>query len=125
MLLRSLSAATAETTVGGVINKNTISDLFKISSSLSHLTQTHAQITTHGFQNDIRLLTKLTQRLSELGAIHYARDHSVDDALRQMGWLQGTVWSNAHVREAVTAMKQQRPGAFTPLAPLQRFAELG
>ncbi|XP_033143785.1 pentatricopeptide repeat-containing protein At4g30700 [Brassica rapa] len=74
MLLRSLSAATAETTVGGVINKNTISDLFKISSSLSHLTQTHAQITTHGFQNDIRLLTKLTQRLSELGAIHYARD---------------------------------------------------
>lgn len=58
-------------------------------------------------------------------AIHYARDHSVDDALRQMGWLQGAIWSNAHVRESVTAMKQQRPGAFTPLAPLQRFAELG
>jgi len=58
-------------------------------------------------------------------AIHYARDHSVDDALKQMGWLQGAIWSNAHVRESVTAMKQQRPGAFTPLAPLQRFAELG
>lgn len=58
-------------------------------------------------------------------ALHYARDHAVDDALKQIGWLQGAVWSNAHVREAVTAMKQQRPGDFAPLAPLQRFADLG
>jgi len=45
-------------------------------------------------------------------AIHYTRDHSVDDALKQMGWLQGAIWSNAHVREAVTAMKEKRAAQF-------------
>src|SRR6185312_7486965 len=38
--------------------------------------------------------------------IHYARDHSVDDELKQMGWVQGAIWSNAHVREAGAAMKE-------------------
>jgi enoyl-CoA hydratase len=58
-------------------------------------------------------------------ALHYARDHSVDDALKQMGWLQGAVWSNQQVLEAVTAMKSKRAGAFAPLQPLQGFRELG
>lgn len=58
-------------------------------------------------------------------AIHYARDHSVDDALKQMGWLQGAIWSNQHVREAVTAMKEKRPAHFPALAPLRNFDELG
>jgi enoyl-CoA hydratase len=58
-------------------------------------------------------------------AIHYARDHSVDDALKQMGWLQGAIWSNQHVREAVSAMKQKRPASFPALAPLQNFSDLG
>ena len=58
-------------------------------------------------------------------AVNYARDHSVDDSLRQMGWLQGAIWSNAHVRESITAMKEKRAGAFTPLSPLQSFRELG
>jgi enoyl-CoA hydratase len=58
-------------------------------------------------------------------AVNYARDHSVEDSLRQMGWLQGAVWSNAHVREAITAMKERRAGRFTPLSPLQAFKELG
>ncbi len=57
-------------------------------------------------------------------AIHYARDHSVDDALKQMGWLQGAIWSNANVREAVTAMKEKRAGKFEDLAPLQSFRDL-
>ncbi len=56
--------------------------------------------------------------------IHYARDHSVDDALRQMGWVQGAIWSNEHVREAVTAMKQKRAGAFPDLAKLGPFRDL-
>jgi enoyl-CoA hydratase len=56
--------------------------------------------------------------------IHYARDHSVDDALRQMGWVQGAIWSNAHVREAVTAMKEKRAGEFPGLAPLGSFRDL-
>ncbi|GKS91066.1 enoyl-CoA hydratase-related protein [Acidovorax sp. SUPP2539] len=56
-------------------------------------------------------------------AVHYARDHSVDDSLRQMGWLQGAIWSNRHVGEAVDAMRGRREGAFPPLAPLQRFSD--
>jgi enoyl-CoA hydratase len=57
-------------------------------------------------------------------ALHYARDHSVDDALKQMGWLQGAVWSNAHVREAITAAKEKRAGEFPQLAALKSFREL-
>ncbi|HRM65108.1 MAG TPA: enoyl-CoA hydratase, partial [Acidovorax temperans] len=34
-------------------------------------------------------------------------------------------WSNQHVRESVTAMKQKRAGDFPALTPLQRFADLG
>ena len=58
-------------------------------------------------------------------AVNYARDHSVEDSLRQMGWLQGAIWSNRHVRESVTAMKEKRTGEFPPLAPLVRFSEQG
>lgn len=54
-------------------------------------------------------------------AIDYARDHSVEDSLRQMGWLQGAVWSNANVREAITAMKERRAADFEALAPLRSF----
>jgi enoyl-CoA hydratase len=57
--------------------------------------------------------------------IHYARDHSVDDALKQMGWVQGAIWSNAHVGEAVSAMKQKRAATFPPLTPLTRFIDAG
>jgi len=56
--------------------------------------------------------------------IHFARDHSVDDALKQMGWVQGAIWSNAHVREAVTAMKEKRAADFPSLPPLGSFREL-
>jgi enoyl-CoA hydratase len=56
-------------------------------------------------------------------AVHYARDHSVDESLKQMGWLQGAIWSNRHVMEAVTAMKTKRPAEFTPLSPLVGFVE--
>ena len=55
--------------------------------------------------------------------LNYARDHSVDDSLRQMGWVQGAIWSNAHVREAVTALQARRPAQFPPLAPLRGFGE--
>ena len=58
-------------------------------------------------------------------AVTYARDHSVEDSLRQMGWLQGAIWSNAHVRESIAAMKDKRAGKFTPLSRLQGFKELG
>jgi len=57
-------------------------------------------------------------------AVHFARDHSVDDSLKQMGWLQGAIWSNTHVREAVTAMKEKRAGAFPDLPKLGSFRDL-
>ena len=57
-------------------------------------------------------------------AVNYARDHSVDDSLRQMGWLQGAIWSNQHVRESIVAMKERRAGQFTPLAELRSFKEV-
>lgn len=56
--------------------------------------------------------------------IHYARDHSVDDSLKQMGWVQGAIWSNAHVRESVTAMKEKRAGEFPGLPALASFKEM-
>ncbi len=56
--------------------------------------------------------------------IHYTRDHGVQDALHQMGWMQAAIWSNAHVREAVTAMKDKREGRFPPLAELRDFGGL-
>ena len=58
-------------------------------------------------------------------AIHYTRDHPVEDALKQMGWLQAAIWSNQHVREAVSAMKEKRAGEFSPLLPLAYFKENG
>jgi enoyl-CoA hydratase len=56
--------------------------------------------------------------------IHYTRDHSVDDSLKQMGWIQGAIWSNANVREAVMAAKEKRAGDFTALSALTSFRDL-
>ncbi len=58
-------------------------------------------------------------------AVHYARDHTVDESLSQMGWLQAAIWSNRHVGEAVTAMKGKRSADFPPLATLTSFQDLG
>jgi len=58
-------------------------------------------------------------------ALNYARDHSVEDSLRQMGWLQGAIWSNPHIREAILAAKEKRTAHFPPLAPLKGFKSLG
>lgn len=57
--------------------------------------------------------------------LHYARDHSTEDSLRHMGWLQGAIWSNANVREAISAMQQKREAKFAPLPPLKGFREFG
>ena len=57
-------------------------------------------------------------------ALNYAQDHSVEDSLRQMGWLQGAIWSNAHVREAISAMKAKRPAEFPALQALRSFRDL-
>ena len=56
-------------------------------------------------------------------ALHYARDHSTEDALKQMGWLQSGIWSNAHVKEAIDAFQKKRSASFADLAPLKSFKD--
>lgn len=55
-------------------------------------------------------------------AIHYARDHSTQDSLRQMGWLQSGIWQNSNLIEAFLAKRQGRPTEFADLSPLTGFA---
>jgi enoyl-CoA hydratase len=88
------------------------------------------------FENQAKMVDAALQCAAEIAAkppvaiwgtkqaLHYAQDHSVQDALKQMGWLQGAIWSNAHVGEAITAMKAKRAGEFPALSPLRAFREL-
>jgi len=57
-------------------------------------------------------------------AVHYARDHTVDEALKQMGWLQAAIWSNRHVGEAVSAFQGKRSGNYPDLVELKSFTDL-
>jgi enoyl-CoA hydratase len=57
-------------------------------------------------------------------ALNYARDHSVDDALKQMGWLQSGIWSNQHVKAAISAFQQKQAAHFPELAPLTSFKDM-
>lgn len=87
------------------------------------------------FESPVAMLAAAMQTAAEISAkppvaiwgtkqaIHYTRDHSTEDALKQMGWLQAGIWSNAHVREAVSAMQQKRTGEFPPLAALVPFKD--
>jgi enoyl-CoA hydratase len=56
-------------------------------------------------------------------ALHYARDHSVDDALKQMGWLQSGIWSNAHVQQAIAAFQAKKAVVFPDLSALKSFKD--
>ena len=56
-------------------------------------------------------------------ALHYARDHSTEDALKQMGWLQSGIWSNAHVQEAIQALQAKRSGHYPDLTALSSFKD--
>jgi enoyl-CoA hydratase len=56
-------------------------------------------------------------------ALHYARDHSTEDALKQMGWLQSGIWSNRHVQEAITAFQAKRTGQYPDLSALKSFKD--
>ena len=56
-------------------------------------------------------------------ALHYARDHRTEDALKQMGWLQSGIWSNRHVQEAIGAFQAKRTGHYPELAELKSFKD--
>jgi enoyl-CoA hydratase len=55
--------------------------------------------------------------------VNYARDHSVEDSLKQMGWVQGAVWSTSNVQEAITSMKDKRPAQYQNLDKLRKFMD--
>jgi enoyl-CoA hydratase len=57
-------------------------------------------------------------------AIHYARDHATDDALKQMGWLQSGIWQSGNLMEAFIAKQQGRSPKFDDLQPLHSFADM-
>ena len=57
-------------------------------------------------------------------AIHYARDHSTQDALQQMGWLQSGIWQSSNLMEAFMAKQQNRPTQYADLAPVGAFADI-
>lgn len=87
------------------------------------------------FENQEAMLAAALQMATEIAekppvaiwgskqAIHYARDHSTQDALQQMGWLQSGIWQSANLMEAFMAKQQGRPTQFADLAPLHPFAE--
>jgi enoyl-CoA hydratase len=56
-------------------------------------------------------------------AIHYARDHSTDDALKQMGWLQSGIWQSGNLVEAFVAKQQGRLPQFDDLPTLHSFSD--
>ncbi len=56
-------------------------------------------------------------------AIHYARDHTTQDALQQMACLQSGIWQGSNLIEAFMAKQQGRATAFADLLPLTSFAD--
>ncbi|PON70443.1 DYW domain containing protein [Parasponia andersonii] len=54
-------------------SRNFFVGLLKSATSLSQLSQTHAQVIVHGLQYDLAIVTKLTHKLSDVKAIHKAR----------------------------------------------------
>jgi enoyl-CoA hydratase len=56
-------------------------------------------------------------------AIDYARDHTVADGLRQMGWLQSALWDTSAVTEALRARAGKREPVFADLQPLRYFTD--
>ncbi|XP_040996985.1 pentatricopeptide repeat-containing protein At4g30700 [Juglans microcarpa x Juglans regia] len=67
MICRNIAAASCTPR-----DRNFFLDLLKKATTLSHLSQTHAQIILHGLHHDLSTLTKLTHKLSEFKAIDHA-----------------------------------------------------
>ncbi|GFY88774.1 pentatricopeptide repeat (PPR) superfamily protein [Actinidia rufa] len=53
-------------------DRNFFLNLINKATTLSHLSQTHAQITLNGLHNDLATVTKLTHKLSDLNSIYQA-----------------------------------------------------
>ncbi|XP_027331949.1 pentatricopeptide repeat-containing protein At4g30700 [Abrus precatorius] len=55
------------------ISRNTLLALINKACTFPHLAQTHAQVIRNGFQFDLATVTKLTQKLFDVGAMRQAR----------------------------------------------------
>ena len=92
---------------------------------LNEIFETHEQTVEAALQCATEIASKPPVAIwGTKQAVHYARDHTVDEALKQMGWLQAAIWSNRHVGEAVTAFQSKRTGNYPDLAELKSFTDL-
>ena len=92
---------------------------------LNAVFETHEQTVEAALQCAVEIASKPPVAIwGTKQAVHYARDHTVDEALKQMGWLQAAIWSNRHVGEAVTAFQGKRTGNYPDLAELKSFTDL-
>ncbi|KAE8700157.1 Pentatricopeptide repeat-containing protein [Hibiscus syriacus] len=114
MLMKSAITSTYYSTR----SRNFFLHLLKKSTTVAHLTQTHAQIILNGFQNDLSTITKLTHRLFDLKAVSYARHlfHSIPnpDLFLFNVLIKGL--SNAHSISIYTHMRKcthLKPNNFT------------
>ena len=92
---------------------------------LNAVFETHEQTVEAALQCAVEIASKPPVAIwGTKQAVHYARDHTVDEALKQMGWLQSGIWSNAHVQQAIRAFQQKKSAVFPDLAPLKSFKDL-
>ena len=92
---------------------------------LNAVFETHEQTVEAALQCAVEIASKPPVAIwGTKQAVHYARDHTVDEALKQMGWLQAAIWSNRHVGEAVMAFQGKRTGIYPDLAELKSFNDL-
>ena len=92
---------------------------------LNAVFETHEQTVEAALQCAVEIASKPPVAIwGTKQAVHYARDHTVDEALKQMGWLQAAIWSNRHVGEAVMAFQGKRTGNYPDLAELKSFTDL-
>ncbi|TKY54674.1 Pentatricopeptide repeat-containing protein [Spatholobus suberectus] len=59
--------------IRGDIIRNTLLALINKACTLPHLAETHAQLIRNGYQHDLATVTKLTQKLFDVGATRHAR----------------------------------------------------
>ena len=92
---------------------------------LNAVFETHEQTVEAALQCAVEIASKPPVAIwGTKQAVHYARDHTVDESLKQMGWLQAAIWSNRHVGEAVMAFQGKRSGNFPDLVELKSFTDL-
>nr|KYP51457.1 Pentatricopeptide repeat-containing protein At4g30700 family [Cajanus cajan] len=59
--------------IRGDISRNTLLALISKACTLPHLAETHAQLIRNGYHHDLATVTKLTQKLFDVGATRHAR----------------------------------------------------